>query len=122
MRNGKAIRKKSKPRLEATDIEPSSGNVFADLGLPRPELALTKAKIVHQIGQAIAAKKLSQAKVAAILDVDQPKISGLLRGRFEGFSLDRLLRFLNALGSDVEIVIRPAKALNGTARTRVIVA
>jgi len=42
--------------------------------------------------------------------VDQPKVSALVRGKFEGFSIDRLLRFLNALGRDVEIVISPADA------------
>jgi predicted XRE-type DNA-binding protein len=109
-------------RTSALAVEPSSGNVFADLGLPRPEIALAKAKIVHQIGEAIAERKLSQAKAAEILNVDQPKVSGLLRGRFEGFSLDRLLRFLNALGKDVEIVIRPTTASDNAASTRVVVA
>jgi predicted XRE-type DNA-binding protein len=81
-------------RTRAITVEASSGSVFADLGLPQPEMALAKAKIVHQIGEAIAERKLSQAKAAAILNVDQPKVSSLLRGRFDGFSLDRLLRFL----------------------------
>jgi len=85
----------------------SSGNVFADLGVERPEEALAKAKLAVAIAEIIANKGLTQTKAAALLAIDQPKISALLRGRLTGFSTDRLIRFLNALGRDVEIVIKP---------------
>jgi predicted XRE-type DNA-binding protein len=84
-----------------------SGNVFADLGLADPEEALAKAELARQIGALLAERGLTQAQAAALLGVDQPKVSALVRGRLEGFSLDRLLRFLLALDRDVEIVVRP---------------
>jgi len=85
----------------------SSGNVFADLGIADPEEALAKAELARQIGALLAERGLTQAQAAALLGVDQPKVSALVRGRLEGFSLDRLLRFLLALDRDVEIVVRP---------------
>ncbi|MES2121508.1 MAG: helix-turn-helix transcriptional regulator [Chlamydiota bacterium] len=90
--------------------EESSGNVFADLGVENPEEALAKSELAHQITKIIKKKKLTQKKAAEILDVDQPKISALIRGRLRSFSLERLIRFLNALGQDVSIVITPAKS------------
>lgn len=100
-------------------VEPSSGNVFADLGLKDPEELLAKAELVQRIADLIAERKLTQVRAARLLGIDQPKVSALLRGRLDGFSTDRLFRFLNALGSDVEIVIRPARS-GGAADTRVV--
>ena len=88
----------------------SRGNVFADLELPEPEQALAKAELARKIASIIRSRHLSQRKAADILGVDQPKISMLMHGRLAGFSADRLLRFLNALGQDVEIRIRPKAA------------
>ena len=83
-----------------------SGNVFADLGVARPEEALAKAELAHRITAAIERRGLTQAEAAKLLEVDQPKISALKRGRLTGFSLDRLVRFLILLGNDVEIVVK----------------
>lgn len=91
------------------DITVSSGNVFADLGLEQAEVHLAKAKIAAQISGMIRERELTQAQAAAVLGVDQPKISALVRGRLSGFTLDRLLRFLADLDCDVEISVRPAK-------------
>lgn len=93
----------------AVNIEPSGGNVFADLGLKNPEVLLAKAELAQRIADIIAERKLTQVRAAKLLGIDQPKVSALLRGRLGGFSTDRLFRFLNALGRDVEIVIRPAR-------------
>lgn len=93
-----------------TDHAVSTGNVFKDLGVRAPEEALAKAELTAQIAEIIASKKLTQAAAAAVLGVDQPKVSALLRGRLAGFSTDRLLKFLTALGQDVDIVIRPGRA------------
>lgn len=88
----------------------SSGNVFADLNVKNPEEALAKAKLVQQIAAIIRESKLSQTAAAAMCGVDQPKMSKLLKGELYGFSTDQLLRFLTALGQDVEIVFkRPAR-------------
>ncbi|MGB2611746.1 MAG: XRE family transcriptional regulator [Isosphaeraceae bacterium] len=100
-------------------IEQSSGNVFADLAFKNPEEMLAKAQLAQRICDVIAERKLTQTKAASLLGIDQPKISALMRGKLDGFSTDRLFRFLNALGRDVEIVIRLARHA-GDADTRVI--
>lgn len=83
-----------------------SGNVFADLGFANPELELLKSGLVQQIATVIERRRLTQVAAAEILGIDQPKISALLRGRFGGYSTDRLLRFLNALDQDIELIIK----------------
>jgi predicted XRE-type DNA-binding protein len=102
-------------------IETSSGNVFADLGLKNPEELHAKAELVQRISDIIEERKLTQLRAAELLGIDQPKVSALIRGKLDGFSTDRLFRFLNALGSDVEIVVRPARS-GEQAETRVITA
>ena len=82
--------------------------MFADLGLSNPDLALAKAELVQCIRDLIATRGLTQAKAAELLGLDQPKVSALVRGRVEGYSIDRLFRFLNALGQRVEITVRPS--------------
>ncbi len=88
----------------------ASGNVFEDLGFEHPDEEVAKAKLVMAIGQAIRQRELTQVQAAALLGIDQPKVSALLKGRYGGFSTDRLLRLLVALDRDVEIVVRPARA------------
>ena len=88
------------------DVVESSGNVFADLGIAEAGEALAKAELARRIGEIIRSRRLSQVDAGKLLGIDQPKISSLLRGRLSGFSVDRLLRFLNALDRDVEIVSR----------------
>jgi predicted XRE-type DNA-binding protein len=87
--------------------ELSSGNVFRDLELPDADELQVKADLVYEISRAIEERGLSQRQAAEILGIDQPKVSALVRGQLKGFSMERLYRFLNALGKDVEIVIRP---------------
>jgi predicted XRE-type DNA-binding protein len=89
-------------------IEEGSGNVFADLGLPDAEERLTKADLAMQIAETIRSRRLTQTKAAALLAIDQPKISRLLRGQLSGFSTERLIQFLTLLGQDVMIVVKPA--------------
>lgn len=91
-------------------VKNSSGNVFADLGIPNPEEALAKAKIVSQIHKIVKKRRLTQAKVAKLLKITQPKVSLLLRGYLKNFSLERLFRFLNNLGQDVFIAVAPSKS------------
>jgi predicted XRE-type DNA-binding protein len=88
------------------DYVVGSGNVFADLVYARPEEVAAKAQLTHKIIRIIDRRGLTQAEAAEILEVDQPKISALKRGRLSGFSLDRLVRFLVLLGSNVEIVVK----------------
>ena len=94
----------------AADVEvrAGGGNVFADLGLSDAGERLAKAELAHEICCLIKEKGLTQTQAAVRLGVDQPKVSALMRGRLEDFSTDRLFRFINLLGRDVLIVIRPA--------------
>ena len=110
--------KRASVKTESRVIE-SSGNVFADLGLKNPEELLAKAELVQRISDVISERKLTQARAAKLLGIDQPKVSALLRGRLDGFSIERLFRFLNALGKDVEITVRPARNTED-AETRVV--
>jgi predicted XRE-type DNA-binding protein len=86
-------------------VEKSTGNVFADLDLPEPETALAKAELARRINAIIQQRGLKQSEAAKLLGIDQAKVSALTRGRLTGFSTDRLFRFLNALGQDIQIVI-----------------
>src|SRR3954452_1964788 len=112
------VRRKASVKTDET-VEPSSGNVFTDLSLKNPEELLAKAELVQRISDIIAERKLTQARAAKVLGIDQPKVSALLRGKLDGFSIDRLFRFLNALGKDVEISVRPARHAED-AETRVV--
>src|SRR5258708_2416387 len=97
--------------------EPSTGNVFADLGQAGASEHLIKAGLVVRIDRTIRQRKLTQAAAARLMGIDQPKISAILGGQFRGYSVERLMRFLVALGHDVEIVVKPRK--RGTAELRV---
>src|SRR5437867_8623709 len=105
------------PKREALEQEPSTGNVFADLGLADAGEHLIKAGLVVRIDRTIRQRKLTQAAAAELMGIDQPKISAMLAGQFRGYSVERLMRFLVALGHDVEIVVKPGKL--GTAELRV---
>jgi len=83
-----------------------SGNVFRDIGLEDADLLQAKADLVHRISEILNQRKLTQVRAAMILGINQPKISELLGGRIEGFSLDRLTKFLNALDQDVKISVQ----------------
>jgi len=97
-----------------------SGNVFEDLGLENSEEYLAKAELARQIINAIAARRLTQVQAAKLLGVGQPKVSSLMNGRLDGFSTDRLFRFLNALGRDVKIVVSGKSRTRGRARLTVM--
>jgi len=86
-------------------VKQSSGNVFADLELPNPEEHQTKARLAFAINRIIEQRGLTQSLAARQLGINQPKVSALSHYRLDGFSVERLMLFLNALGQDVEIVI-----------------
>ncbi len=94
-------------------VEKSSGNVFADLGLPHPEQEHLKAKLTLQIYLLIKDRDLTQAEAGKILGIKQPHVSALMRNRAGAFSVERLMDFLTALEQDVEITVRPALKAHG---------
>ncbi len=90
-----------------THVEVGSGNIFADLGLPDAESLFFKSKIVVELHWLIKKRKLTQTAAAKLIGISQPDLSDVLRGRFGGYSAERLLRMLTAFGQDVEITIKP---------------
>jgi predicted XRE-type DNA-binding protein len=83
-----------------------SGNVFADLGFADAGERQTKVRLAMAINGVLQRRGLSQAKAAELLGINQPKVSALSKYRLEGFSVERLMRFLTSLNQDIEIVIR----------------
>lgn len=105
---------------EPVEHEKSSGNVFADIGLPDAADHLVKAKLVFKIDALMQERRLKQSDAAVLLGVKQPDISRMLHGDFRQFSVERLMRFLVALGQDVEIVVRPHTSSSRVAELQVI--
>lgn len=102
------------------EYEKSSGNVFADIGLPDASDHLVKAKLVFKIDALMQEHSLKQSEAAALLGVKQPDISRMLHGDFRQFSVERLMRFLVALGQDVEIVVKPHQSSKSGAELQVL--
>jgi predicted XRE-type DNA-binding protein len=102
------------------DFEESSGNVFADLGFPNAEQELVKAKLTVAIHELLKQRGLTQTEAADLLGTTQPQVSALMRCRAGNFSIERLLRFLNALDQDVEITLRPKDKRRSTAQVSVL--
>jgi len=96
----------------------SSGNVFADLGLPNSEERLVKSKLAAALQRSIAEMGLTQTAAAALTGIPQPKLSKILRGRFEGVSETYITEGLRKLGHDVEIRVKPRH--QGVGATRVL--
>lgn len=102
-----------------TRFERGSGNVFADLGFAEPERVLAKARLAESLADTIRRRSLRQDQAAAAMGVDQGTVSRLVNGRLDGFSQERLIRYLTALGDDVEIVVRHAERFEGEGHLKV---
>ena len=109
----------SRPGSETEFVE-SSGNVFADLGLPNPELRQLKADVALKIQEAIESKGLDQKEAAVLMGLDKQKVSNIVCGRLGGYTLDRLFRCLTALDVDVSIRMRPKPKKRSHAELRTI--
>lgn len=116
MRGGMA---KVQSKVRRPNVEVGSGNVFADLGLPHADERKTKVQLAVAIKRELDERGWSQAQAAAVLSINQPKVSALLRYRLEGFSVERLMNFLTALGHDVQIVIKPVRSTRRAGRISV---
>lgn len=102
--------------------ERSSGNVFADLGFTPAEAEdlTAKSTLIIAIKDAVAHRKLTQQEAARLCGTDQPTLSKVFRGRMESVTIDRLASWLNALGHDVEIIVRRAPRSRPQGRLRVV--
>ena len=101
-------------------VTASSGNVFADLGLPNAEELGTKVRLAASVNAILARRKLTQAAAAKVLGVNQPKVSALKGYKLEGFSVERLMHFATLLQHDVVIEIRPRAKARGEGQVRVV--
>jgi len=86
-------------------IHDSSGNVFAELGIENADEYLAKSELAAQILRIVERRRLTQAAAGELLGITQPKVSALLNGRLDGFSTERLFRFLTKLGCDIQITV-----------------
>lgn len=96
--------------IQEGEITYGSSNVFADMGLPNPAQRLAKAKLASTINEFIQGRGLTQKQAAAIMGIDQPKVSKIIRGQLKEFSTEWLLSRILHLGLDVDIVIHTEKA------------
>ena len=96
-------------------ITRGSGNVYADIGVKNAEEHAIKAELVHQIAAILKDEGLTQVDTARRLGIAQPDVSRMLNGHFRQFSVERLMRFLVALGRNIEIVVSPATAARSRA-------
>jgi predicted XRE-type DNA-binding protein len=104
---------RTSPKLVPKIVTESSGNVFADLGLPNPKQELTKAELTIQLYRIIKQRGMTQAEAGRALGIKQPHVLLLMRNRAGSFSVGRLMEFLTALGQDVEIAVRPSRKEHG---------
>ena len=105
----------AKTSIDGIEFERSSGNVFADLVLPQPEELKTKLVLAVRLNERIKALHLKQSEIGVRLGLAQPNVSALLNYRLDNFSSEKLLEFFNALGYDVDFLIRPTRgAQRGT--------
>jgi len=89
----------------AIRMQRSAGNVFTDLGFPKEEAAhlLIRADLMIQLKKLIEERGLTQKHAAEVLGVTQPRISDLVRGRIDLFSIDTLVEMLTRLGVAVTL-------------------
>jgi predicted XRE-type DNA-binding protein len=111
--------KKKQEDIKEIAFEIGGDNIFADIGVANAEEELTKAELVWEIDLIIKKRKLTQEKAAKIMGINQPKVSALLHRKLSGFSVERLMHFLNQLGQDIDIVVRPKPRNRKNARVNV---
>lgn len=90
------------PTIES-QVERSSGNVFADLELPDAPELLVKAQLSAQIIRTLRERGLTQKAAAQMSGLKQPDISNICNGKMDGISVERLFLVLNSLGRGIEI-------------------
>src|SRR3989338_4848504 len=101
-------------------INRGSGNVFADIGVDYPERVLARAQIMFRISEIIKERDLTQKEASKLLGIPQSKVSCLMNGKLSNFSMDHLFELLNALDSDVEIIVKPKTKEEKSATTHVL--
>ncbi len=103
-------------------VHKGSENIFADIGVSNPKRILARARVMFRIAQILKERRLTQQQASKVLGIPQSKVSCLMNGKLSMFSLDHLFELLNALDSDVEIIIRPKTDVERIATTQVLMA
>jgi predicted XRE-type DNA-binding protein len=91
------------------EMEKGSTNVYAGLGRADADVMLVKAQLASKIADLIKRRRLTQMEAARLFGMPQPKVSAMLNGRFRGISEEKMMRYLLALGQNVQIVVKPAR-------------
>ena len=104
------------------EIKRAAADIYSELGRADAAEMRVKATLAAAIGDIIKNRRLTQVEAAAILGIPQPKLSGMLRGRFRGISETKMIECMNRLGRDVEIVVRERSRAGASGRTRVVFA
>jgi predicted XRE-type DNA-binding protein len=99
--------------IDGTEVQRSSSNVYADLGLPDAEKLKIKTGLVIEIRKAMRRLELTQQAAAKRMGITQPKVSDMMRGDFSNLSERKLMDCLNRLGYDIEIKVRPTSETVG---------
>jgi predicted XRE-type DNA-binding protein len=92
-------------KKEKLKITKSSGNVYIDLGFPPEEVAILamRSELMCRLEILIRDKQWTQAEAAQVLGISQSRVSNLIRGKFEKFSLDMLITLATRAGKKVEL-------------------
>jgi predicted XRE-type DNA-binding protein len=106
--------------VENIEFEMTSGNIFADMGFDNAEEMLLKSELVRQINNTIKARELNSIQSRNLLNIDEDMLSNLSRGRLTELTLEHLFRYLNILGRDLEVVLKPLST-SGKGNLKVIV-
>jgi predicted XRE-type DNA-binding protein len=112
----------NRPNLEENiEFELSSGNVFADIGFENSQEMLLKSELVRQINHTIKGRELSSAQAKELLNLDDDMLANLSRGRLTELTIENLFRYLNILGRDLEVVLKPRSASSSQGKLKVTV-
>jgi len=105
-----------------SEMEISSGNAYADIGVEDADEMLVKAQLAASIKEILKTRNLTQVQAAKILGLPQPKLSRMLHGHFRGVSEAKMMDCIARLGRDVRIVIGPEHRAGQSGRVEVIYA
>ncbi|MCW2308345.1 helix-turn-helix domain-containing protein [Rhodobium gokarnense] len=92
--------------MTAENVKTGSRNVFADMRYADAGAHQIKARIVSELEDIVASRKLTQSAAGKVLGISQPEVSRMFNGHFREYSIERLMGFLTLFNRDVEIVVR----------------
>jgi predicted XRE-type DNA-binding protein len=103
------------------EFEIGSGNVFADIGFDNAEEMLLKSELVRQINKIIKGRELTSIQARELLNLEEEVLANLSKGRLTELTLENLFRYLNILGRDLEVVLKPRSTSNSQGKLKVTV-